>query len=343
MSTKKKVVALLVLSVFLIIIGVGIGSVSISPLNVLKIIFRSLLPAHFYESIPETNQAIVMAIRLPRVLTAFLCGGVLAMTGVIMQSSLKNPLASAYTIGVSSGATLCAACTLFFATHPIIKYISLPLAGSFGAILSVLLVLYFSHVADNTFSDNSIILIGMTFSLFVSAILTILVSLNREKLGNLLFWQMGNFAWHGWNGLAVIAPISLLAFLFLRHYALEIDILTFGDEQAIALGVPAISVKRNMLLVSSAITGIVVSFVGIIGFVDLIAPHVIRKFFGSEHRIVLPLSFLFGGCLMCACDLIARTLLSPIELAVGAITAILGAPFFAYLYFFAPNKKKHIR
>lgn len=328
---KTKVIFSVVVSLCVIILGVGIGSVYVSPTLTVKI-FLSKLP--FTAPLPtslKTMEVIIMRVRLPRVLTAFLCGGAFAMTGVIMQGCLKNLLASAYTIGVSSGASLCAACTLFFT--PSFSAVSLPLAGSFGAVVTVFAVVKFAQTVDRSLSDNTLILAGMIFSLFINAVLTVIVSLNAEKVGHLLFWQMGNFAWHGWNGLLIMFPCTIFTFLFLMHYATEADILTFGDERALSLGVQAESLKKKLLVVSSVLIGIIVSFVGIIGFVDLIAPHVVRKFFGAKHKIVLPMAFLFGGTLMVVCDLIARTILSPRELAVGAVTAIIGAPFFAYIYF----------
>lgn len=328
---KIKFLILTCISIAVIIIGVGIGSVAVSPPDVAKILF-SRLPFIKMTGIEDTTAVIIWRVRFPRVLTAFVCGGALAITGVIMQSCLKNFLASAYTIGVSSGASLFAACSLFF-TNSLFQMLSLPAAGSLGAILSTLIVIKFSQAVDKHLSDNTIILVGMTFSLFVNAVLTVLVSLNRDKLGHLLFWQMGNFGWHGWSGLTVMFPLTLIAFLFLQNYATEADILTFGDEQAISMGLNVQKLKTRLLAVSSLLTGIIVAFVGVIGFVDLIAPHIVRKFFGSRHALVLPSAFLFGGTLMAVCDLIARTVLSPIELPVGAVTALIGAPFFAYIFF----------
>lgn len=328
---KVKSALLLCISFIVIILGVGIGSVSIPPLTVIKILVSKILPVNLMTEDMQTLEVIILRVRLPRVLTAFVCGGALAMTGSIMQSCMKNLLASTYTIGVSSGASLAAALSIFFGTS--LSMMSLPLAGSIGAVLTIFAVVKFSQAVDRSLSNNTIILVGMTFSLFINAMLTVLVSLNHEKMGHLLFWQMGNFGWHGWSGLAIMFPCLVLAFLFLLHYASEADILTFGDEQALSLGVQVERVKKKLLVVSSLLTGVVVAFVGIIGFVDLIAPHVVRKYFGAQHTILIPMSFLFGASLMVLCDMVARTILSPRELSVGAVTAIIGAPFFAYMYF----------
>ena len=317
---KTKITAVVIVAFAVIVLGIGVGSVYVSPFQVLQI-FASKLS--FTDNISDDMarlSVIILRVRLPRVLTAFICGGAFAMAGVIMQGCLKNLLASAYTIGVSSGASLFAACTLFFGAG--FSRVSLPVAGSLGAVITVFAVVKFAQTVDRSLSDNTLILTGMIFSLFINAILTVIVSLNAEKLGRLLFWQMGNFAWHGWDGLKVMFPCTVVSFIVL-----------FGDERALSLGVQAQTVKKKLLVVSSLLIGIIVSFVGIIGFVDLIAPHAVRKFFGSKHKIVLPMSFLFGGILMVICDLIARTILSPRELAVGAVTAIIGAPFFASVYF----------
>lgn len=328
---KTKITAVVIVAFAVIILGIGVGSVYILPVQVLQIFASKLFFNGNISDDMARLSVIILRVRLPRVLTAFICGGAFAMAGVIMQGCLKNLLASAYTIGVSSGASLFAACTLFFGAG--FSRVSLPVAGSLGAVITVFAVVKFAQTVDRSLSDNTLILTGMIFSLFINAILTVIVSLNAEKLGKLLFWQMGNFAWHGWDGLKVMFPCTVIAFIFLFSHSIEADILTFGDERALSLGVQAQTVKKKLLVVSSLLIGIIVSFVGIIGFVDLIAPHAVRKFFGSKHKIVLPMSFLFGGILMVICDLIARTILSPRELAVGAVTAIIGAPFFASVYF----------
>jgi len=186
---------------------------------------------------------------------------------------------------------------------------------------------------DKNLENNTIILVGMVFSLFVNAILTLLTSMSKEHLAQLTFWQMGSFALKDWSNIAVLFPIVLMGVIIIRNYSKELDIMTFGEDQAFTMGIDVPKIKWLLLGLSAALTGSAISFVGVIGFIDLIAPHVVRRIFGSSHLIVIPMSILFGGAFMVLCDLVARTIISPSELPVGAISALVGAPFFAFVYF----------
>ncbi len=186
---------------------------------------------------------------------------------------------------------------------------------------------------DKNLENNTIILVGMVFSLFINGCLTLMISLNKESVSRLTFWQMGSFSSQNWSNFWILLPIVLVGVLLLVKYSRELDIMTFGEEQALTMGVDTRRIKWLLLGISAAITGSAISFVGVIGFIDLIAPHVVRKIFGPSHKIVIPMSFLFGGSFMVICDLAARTITAPSELPVGAITALIGAPFFANIYF----------
>ena len=149
---------------------------------------------------------------------------------------------------------------------------------------------------------------------------------------------MGSFSAQTWANAALTLPILLIGLVVMMRYAREMDLITFGEEQALSAGVDLKRVKFALIAVSALLTGTAVSFAGVIGFVDLIAPHIVRKIFGSNHRIVVPMSALFGGCFMVLADLIGRTIMAPQELPVGAVTALIGAPFFAYIYFHRRRK-----
>ena len=182
-------------------------------------------------------------------------------------------------------------------------------------------------------SNNTIILSGMVFSLFVNAILTTLTALFSEDMKSITLWQMGTFSMKGWSYVQLILPFLIIGILGVIRFTREMDIMTFGEEQAKATGVDVSKIKRNLFIFSAVLTGGAISLSGTIGFIDLIAPHVVRRVFGSKHKYVIPMSFVFGGCLMVISDLIARTVVVPSELPVGAVTALIGAPFFAYIYF----------
>jgi iron complex transport system permease protein len=163
--------------------------------------------------------------------------------------------------------------------------------------------------------------------------LTLVTAMARDHLAQLTYWQMGSFSLKDWSNVIILFPLVLIGVILIQNFSKEMDIMTFGEDQAFTMGVDVHKVKWSLLSLSAALTGSAVAFVGVIGFIDLIAPHVVRKIFGSSHKIVIPMSMLFGGSFMVICDLVARTIISPSELPVGAITALIGAPFFAYVYF----------
>ncbi|MEG0371686.1 MAG: iron ABC transporter permease, partial [Clostridium sp.] len=186
---------------------------------------------------------------------------------------------------------------------------------------------------DKGMSNNTIILTGMVFSLFVNAILTTISALFSDQIKSITLWQMGSFAMKGWSSVVAIIPFFVVGIIGIMCFTKEMDVLTFGEEQAKAVGVEIGRVKGILFIMSAVLTGSAVALSGTIGFVDLIAPHVVRRIVGSRHKIVIPMSIVFGGCLMVLTDLISRIILPNSELPVGAITAIFGAPFFAYIYF----------
>jgi iron complex transport system permease protein len=314
--------------------GISLGSSPISFAATLKVILYKLLP--FIPIAPPDPQsaAIVWQLRLPRCLLAFMAGGALAVSGAVFQSVLKNQLASPYILGISSGASLGAGIVMLTGfSLPFIRGFTLPLAGFFSALTAIFLVIVLSSRLDRNLSNNTIILFGMVFSLFINAILILLCALYREELKNLLFWQLGSFANKGWAYTGFMVPFLVLGILGIVMFTGEMDILSFGEAEALSLGVNSGRVKKRLLAASAVLTGAAVALSGAVGFIDLIAPHVSRKLVGSRHRYVIPMAFLSGGSLLTITDLAARTVVSPSELPVGAVTALIGAPFFAWVYF----------
>ncbi len=314
--------------------GVGLGSVNVPPMHIVNIISNKIFSTQLLPDMPSVSVSIVWKLRLPRTLLAYLVGGSLAVSGTVMQSVLKNPLASSYTLGVSSGASLGAALVIVTGLSiPFLGMFTLPVIGLSFGLLTVLLAVKFAAKMDKNLENNTIILVGMVFSLFVNAILTLILSMARNHVAQLTFWQMGSFSLKDWSNVIILFPIVLVGVIIIQNYSKELDIMTFGEEQAFTMGVDVHKIKWILLVLSAALTGSAISFVGVIGFIDLIAPHVVRKIFGSNHKSAIPMSVVFGGSFMVICDLIARTIISPSELPVGAITALIGAPFFAYVYF----------
>ncbi len=334
MKTGWKILIAILCCLLALTASIGIGSVGISPPDILAILLHKLFGLPLREEVDAITVSILWNIRLPRTLLAFFVGGALAASGTVMQSVLNNPLASSYTLGVSSGASLGAAAVMVLGISiPFLGMFTLPLLASVCGLLTVLLAMGFSARLDRNMENQTIILVGMVLSLFVNALLTMVTALSREHLQQLVFWQMGSFSSRDWSHVAILFPVTLIGCLLLLRYTREMDIMTFGEEQALSVGVELKRIKLILIILSALLTGTAVAFVGVIGFVDLIAPHVVRKLFGASHRLVVPMAVLFGGAFMTLADLLSRTVISPSELPVGAVTALIGAPFFAYIFF----------
>ena len=329
-----KIVAAVLVSFFAIFLGIIIGSVNVSFMNVVRIMASSVLGMEMPENIPAAYVAIVMNLRLPRTLLAFCAGAALSVSGAVMQSILRNPLASSYTLGVSSGASLGASLVIFLGVSlPFFGMMTMPFLGFVFGLLTIVIVMGISRQLDVRMDNHTIILTGMVFGLFINAITTLMFSLFREGIQRMVFWQMGSFAMRDWSAVYILAPATLVGILLIYFYRWELDIMTFGEEQAGTVGVNVKNVKIFLLVIAAALTGSTIAFVGVIGFVDLVAPHIVRKIFGSAHKVVLPMSAVVGGAFMVVSDIVARTITAPVELPVGAVTAIIGAPFFAYVFF----------
>ena len=335
---KHKIRLTVLLAFVILVLGMAVGSVFVTPADSLTIVWHKLTDWFTHSSIPAsvkpTDVSIIWNMRLPRALLAFVVGAALSVSGAVMQSILKNPLASSYTLGVSSGASLGAALVLLLGiTIPVVSMFTLPILGFAFGLGTILLSIAVASRLDSGLENNTIILTGMVISLFTNAIVTLVSAVSREHIQRLIYWQMGSFSLKDWKTVFILAPITLVGIIVTMHYNRELDMLTFGEEQAKSMGVNTVRIKWVLLIVAAAITGSAISFVGVIGFVDLVAPHVVRKIFGARHRYVIPMSAVLGGAFMVACDLVARTIVPNSDLPVGAITAIIGAPFFAYVYF----------
>ena len=346
MKVRQKTIFIgVALSLVVLCAGVSLGSTGINPAETIRVLAAKIF--RLRSEMDPQKAAIVWELRLPRTILAFIVGGALAISGAVFQSVLKNQLASPYILGVSSGASLGAALVMIGIAGPFalgflpgnfVRPFLLPLAGFVFGLGTVLVVIAIAYRLDKTLSNNTIILLGMVFSLFVNAVLTTLLSVFREELKNLLVWQLGSFALRGWNYIALFLPFLVLGLLGIIRYNREMDILSFGEDEGKTMGVDADAVRKRLFLFASLLTGAAVALCGAIGFVDLIAPHAVRRITGSRHRLVIPLSFCAGGILMVSADIIARMVLSPAELPVGAVTALIGFPFFVWVYF----GKRHV-
>ncbi|MFF2178619.1 FecCD family ABC transporter permease [Lysinibacillus sp. NPDC058147] len=312
-------ITLLIISIWC---GVAIGSVHI-PLEVL-----------WNKAANETAANILWKIRLPRVLLAGLVGASLAIAGAAFQGLLKNPLADPYTLGVSSGASVGAVMTIFFSISiPVVGHFTLPTFSMIGAILTMVAVMGFARIVDRSLKMETLILTGVIFSSFLGSVISLMIALSGEELRQVIGWLLGSVSMRGWPYVQMIIPFVIIGSIMLWTQRRELNVLLYGEERAKHLGVNVKRSKYIILVGGSMLTGAAVAVSGTIGFVGLVVPHMTRMVWGSDHRHLLPLSFLNGATLLIICDLIARTIIVPRELPIGVITAFIGAPVFSYIFY----------
>lgn len=319
-------VAVLVTSV---ILGVALGNVRLS----LKEIFDVLFGAG-----SEQARTILFSIRLPRVLVAAVAGACLAAAGVILQSLLVNPLASPFTLGISSGASLGAVCAIYLSSALGIGAINgtyIAIAGVLGAFLTLMLLLLFVSVSDKNYSTTSVVLSGMIISLFLNSLVSLIMTFAGNELRQMMFWTLGSLSMRGYEHLLIMLPFFAIAIFFSLFLLKELNALSMGDEGAISVGVDIKKVRFFLLLLSSVLTGAAVSVVGPIGFIGLVVPHTVRLLTGGDHRILFPVSAISGAAALILCDIAARTIAPPQEISTGVISAIVGVPVFAIVYFYS--------
>lgn len=334
MRAGVKTGLLLLASLLALVLGIGVGSVYVPCGDILAIIAARMFEVPLPEHIPASFSVMVLDMRLPRVLLAFLTGAALAVCGGVMQSLLQNPLASPFGLGVSSGAGVGAALVIVLGLASAgLGTFLLPAVSLGFALGTVFLVLLLAAKLDQSMSNVTVILVGMVISLFGNAVMSLLATLSPVYAQRIQLWQLGSFSMREWSAVWVLFPVTFLTCLYFMRYAGELDVITFGEEQAMSMGVDQRRVRGKLMAAVAVLTGTAVAFVGIIGFVDLIVPHIARRFFGAAHRRTIPACALLGGTFLVLCDLAARTLTPPHEIPIGSITALLGAPFFLYLFF----------
>lgn len=334
MGTLTKYLLLGMGTLLVLTLGVGVGSVFIPPDDIVAIICHRLMGTALPSGIDPVYPSLVFEMRLPRVFMAFLAGGALSASGLVMQSVLKNPLASPFGLGVSAGAGVGASLVIVFGiSSGLLGAFVMPVVSLVFALATVIFVIGFASRIDRSLSSVTIVLTGMVVSLFLSAIMDMLATASPENAQRINLWSLGSFNMKGWDQVAVLAFASVMCILAFIRFSREMDVMTFGDEHARALGVPVGKMKWLLICLIAVLTGTTTAFVGIIGFVDLVVPHAVRALFGASHRRALPASVLLGGSFMVLCDLASRTLAVPREIPIGSITALIGAPFFAYVFF----------
>lgn len=276
-----------------------------------------------------TTVAIVRELRAPRALLAFLVGGTLAVTGATLQALVRNPLADPYLLGLSGGAGLGA--VLAIALH-LGGVWGVPALAFAGALAAVVLVYRLALVAGSVLDTRILLLAGVVVGAFGGALIgAIIVVSPAPELRNALLWLLGGFDGASWQSLGVFAAYAVIPWVLLYRANRALDLLALGEEPARFLGVDVESLKRLLYIAASLLTAAAVAVSGMIGFVGLVIPHATRMVWGQTHRALLPAAFLLGGILLVAADAVARTVIAPISLPVGVVTALVGVPVFAVL------------
>ena len=270
-------------------------------------------------------RTLIVQLRLPRALTAFSVGGLLAVAGVLMQVLLRNPLADPYILGTSGGAAVAALLAMLLGLSSVI----IDLAAFGGALAATVLVFSIAH-GTGSWTPTRLLLTGVVLAAGFSAATTLLLALSPEQqLRGMLFWLMGDlsFAFEPARTLFLLLVLTIIATLVARH----LNVLARGELQAAIVGLPVAGFRYLVFIASSLATAIAVTTVGVIGFVGLVVPHLMRIIAGSDHRVVVPASALAGGALLVVADTLARTIMAPRQLPVGALTAAIGVPLFLFL------------
>ncbi len=305
--------------VLALLVGLGVGPIGIAPWRILE----SAL--HIGRPLPHIEDVIVWQLRAPRVVLAAMVGGMLAIAGGSYQGVFRNPLVDPYLLGVAGGAGLGATLVIAYAGD---NAQLVPPAAFVGGAVAVV-VAY--ALGARSRSSTSLVLAGVTVATFTAAVQTFVQQQHSDQLRNVYTWLLGGFSTATWHDVGVVAPYIAVSSLVLLLHRRVLDVLSLGDEEAAALGVDVGRVRLVVVVAATLGTAAAVAVSGLIVFVGIIVPHVVRLLVSTSYRAVVPLSLLVGGGFLALTDVLARTVLSPQELPIGVITAFFGAPFFAFV------------
>ena len=319
------------LLVLAVLLCVCVGSVAIPLSDTVAAIVGSTFGM---EGTAGVSSNIIMNVRLPRVINVALVGAALSLCGAAMQGLLRNPLADGSTLGVASGASLGAVIALAFGVSiPGMQYAGTMVMAMAFAFLSLILILSLAYALDKSLSTNSIILIGVIFSMFASSLMTLVISFADDQVRSITFWTMGSLSGTNYAHARIMAAALFVCGGVILLMGRELNAFAVGEENARHIGVNVRRVKLTILIAVSVLIGVCVSVSGTIGFVGLVTPHMTRMIAGPNHRKLLPLSMFSGSVFLLLADLAARTLLSPVELPIGVVTSLVGAAAFILIFY----------
>lgn len=315
-----------------LVVSVALGAVLIAPRDIVRILL-SQLPGMATSTVdlPASSHAIILAVRLPHTLLVALTGAALAGSGAAYQGLFRNPLADPYLIGVASGAGLGAIAMMTLAwPRELLGFYLVPAGAFVGAVLTVLLVYNLARVGSMV-PITTLILAGVAVGAFASALTSYLMLRSDDQIYRAIAFLLGGTTMTGWKPVLAALPYVVVGMGLLALSGHTLNVLQFGEEQARQLGLPVERAKAFVILTASLTTAVAVAFSGVIGFIGLIVPHLVRMLWGPDYRHLIPLSLLGGASALLVADLLARVLLAPQSLPVGIVTALAGAPFFLWI------------
>jgi iron complex transport system permease protein len=331
-GTYRLVMAILALALIGAVVAATItGAAGMSPSTTFAALIGLLRRGvHATGSFPEWAPRLLLDLRLPRIALAVVTGAALSTAGASFQGTFRNPLAEPYLLGVSAGAALGATVAIVWKPLAALGIYTLPLLAFIGAVLAAFLVYRLATFGGRT-QSASLLLSGVAVGSTLTAVLSFLMVTTEKDLHTVVVWLMGGLTAATWTKVYITLPVVGAGFIYMMLVAKRMNLLLMGEERARELGVDAQRTRRNLMIVASLTTAAAVSFTGLIGFVGLMVPHIMRLLVGPDHRRLLPASALFGALLLLAADTVARTAMAPAEIPVGIITAAVGGPFFLYL------------
>lgn len=313
-----------------ILLSIAIGSVFISPLDVLQTLMG--------QGVDQTFKTIIFDIRLPRTALVLLTGAALAGSGASYQGLFRNPLADPYLIGVASGAGLGAVLAMSIQwPYSFFGLMAVPMAAFLAGMLTVFLVYSVARVGQ-TVPTTNLILAGTVFSSFATALTSFLMLRSNGELRRAIGWLLGGASMGGWQPVLALLPYAIIGLVMLILSGHALNLLQFGDDQAQQMGLNVSRAKTIILIAASLTTAAAVAFAGIIGFVGLIVPHIVRLWWGGDYRRLIPISILGGAAALLLADVLARIAIAPQELPIGVVTALAGSPFFLWVLRRAKNQ-----
>jgi len=306
------------------IISLSFGSINLSPLKVLKIIF-------FGEDVKQSLNVIIKQIRLPRIILSFLVGAGLSIAGVVFQGVIRNPMVDPYIVGISAGAGT--GVTLAIVLNLQISFLffnTIPLMAFFGSLITVYIVYNLAKTKDKV-PVVTFLLAGVAVGFVLNAVMSFFMVIGTRDLSKIVYWLLGSLSTASWQDIRLMLPYFVVGNFIIIFFLKDLNLILLGERDAQHLGVDVEKSKRYLIIGASLVTASVVSVSGSIGFIGLIVPHIARMLVGPDHKKLFPTAAILGGIFLIVSDDLARILLAPMEIPVGIITALTGGPYFIYL------------